>query len=64
MYRILQVLLLRERQRVCRMEVVDRPTAFTQGNAGFDTSLDVAIRFIDSFRHAHTKCEVARDSGC
>ena len=46
------------------MEVVDRPTAFTQGNTGSDTGLDVAIRFVDSFRHAHTKREVARDSSC
>ena len=46
------------------MEVVDRPTAFTQGNTGSDTGLDVAIRFVDSFRHAHTMREVARDSSC
>ena len=64
MHRRLQVLLLRERQRVCRVEVVNRPTAFAQGDASSDTSLDVAIRFVDSFRHAHTRREVARDSGC
>ena len=63
MHRRLQVLLLRERQRVCRVEVVNRPTAFAQGDASSDTSLDVAIRFVDSFCHTQAGREIARNSG-
>ena len=53
--------LLREWQRVCGVKVVDRSTAFTQTRTCLDASLDITIGFVDSFLHAHTQRDVARN---
>jgi hypothetical protein len=53
--------LLREWQCVCGVKVVDRPTALTQILTCLDASLDITIGFVNSFGHAHTGREVARN---